>query len=56
MDGWEISWTHWIKPSMHVKQKPDTFCETKSYENFPNVYKNFSIRIPWFNAIMSESK
>lgn len=47
---------HWIKPSMHVKQKPDTFCETKSYENFPNVYKNFSIRIPWFNAIMSESK
>ena len=39
---------------MHVKQKPDTFCETKSYENFSNVYKNFSIRIPWFNAIMSE--
>ena len=30
--------------------------ETKSYENFSNVYKNFSIRIPWFNAIMSESE
>ena len=39
-----------------INREADVLEVTKSYENFPNVYKNFSIRIPWFNAIMSESK
>ena len=46
----------WMKPLRHAVLKSNAIYHMISYEIFPNVYKNFSIRTPYVDDIIGESE